>query len=350
MNMNHLSTRDDAGTIVSLATHQALLGDEDAQAFIDAGDAVALSRAPGEARPRILDLRSFPLITRVPLRISKNARCVDFTGCRMLMSTMGLPDGVETVNFAECSSLTSIQGLPVSVRYANFTKCTSLLHVQELPPRLEVIHFEGCTSLTSVLTLPSKIWLADFTGCISMVSVSMLPSLVEHASFAGCASLTSVPKLPLSVTNVNFAGCSSLRSVAGLPKSVTFADFCGCSSLLSVAGLPSSVQGADFVHCTSLTDVTGLAANVTARFDYCRRLRRFSKRRHRLSFWGLENPSTVVRKIMRLGVCGKLLDRVGPDVALLIGCFVTAGMNSSPRFRDRMETPEQVLRRYYTSK
>lgn len=49
---------------------------------------------------------------------------------------------------------------------------------------------------------------------------------------------------------------------------------------------------------------------------------------------------------MRCGLGELLLQRVGPDVALIVGCFATAGLNSSMQFNDQMDGREQVVMRY----
>lgn len=163
--------------------------------------------------------------------------------------------------------------------------------------------------------------------------------------------LTRVPlRISQYVRRVNFANCTLLTSVAGLPYGVDIAIFSGCTSLVSVIGLPSSVSRVFFSGCSALTSVAGLPRSVQAAdFTCCRRLRRFSNR-HGFVFSELANPASEVRAIMRSGVCDKLLARVGPDVALLVGCFATAGLNSAAHFQDCLETAKCVTRRYLPDK
>lgn len=174
------------------------------------------------------------------------------------------------------------------------------------------------------LRVSEHVQCVDFSGCRLLKSVAGLPASVQFVRFDDCTSLTSVAGLPASVTQVSFKCCTSLTSVAGLSSSVDIVDFSGCTSLTSVDGLPKRVFRADFRSCT--------------------RLRRILRR------WGWEFgacPAMQVRTMMRSGVCEQLLARIGPDVALLVGCFATAGLNSSRRFNDHITTSTEVSRRYF---
>lgn len=62
--------------------------------------------------------------------------------------------------------------------------------------------------------------------------------------------------------------------------------------------------------------------------------------------YNTENPADEVRACMRSGVGEKLLVSVGPDAAAMVGCFVTAGFNSSALFGDHIETCARVRERY----
>lgn len=169
--------------------------------------------------------------------------------------------------------------------------------------------------------------------------------------FTGCTALVSVEGLPEGVETVRFTDCTSLRSVVGLPSTILSATFTNCSSLTSLVGLPASVRDADFEGCTALTNVTRrcLSSLTVGYFHGCRRLHRFPSRSGLFSDESSFESANEVCIIMRSGASAKLIQRVGPDVALLVGCFATAGLNSSPEFNDHMETHEQVVARYRRS-
>lgn len=134
----------------------------------------------------------------------------------------------------------------------------------------------------------------------------------QHAEleFGRFSLLTCVPqRIAPKVKSVSFDGCASLTSLHGLPATITYASLVSCRRLhRHLRPCPSS--GAEFHFGQSM------------------------------------NPATEVRNCMRSGISDELLRRVGPDVALLVGCFATAGLNTSPLFHDRMETCEQVRTRY----
>lgn len=166
-----------------------------------------------------------------------------------------------------------------------------------------------------------------FKGCTLLKSVKGLPRCLNRVDFTGCTSLTSVAELPAGLQSANFTGCTSLLSVAGLPCSLKVVHFQSCASLISTTGLPGALQQVDF---------TG-----------CRRLRRFTTAvKGCVYLHDSHNPADEVHTCMRSGMSDRLLERVGPDVALLVGCFVTAGVNSSPLLHDRMETHDHVVARF----
>lgn len=217
----------------------------------------------------------------------------------------------------------------------------------------EVVHFGGCSKLTSVAGLPDRVRDAFFMACTGLTNVEGLPASTRNAFFHGCTSLTTASGLPKDLSCVYFNGCTSLKSVAGLPVGIHLADFSGCTSLLSSAGLSPGIHTVVFNFCTSLVSAGGLPESVRrAYFDGCRRVRRLSTRVSAKSsavFYVNEDfvdPADEVRACTRSGVGDWLLQRVGPDVALLIGCFATAGINSSPQFHDRVETQAQLIARY----
>lgn len=175
-----------------------------------------------------------------------------------------------------------------------------------------------------------------------------IPEHVRSVSFTNCIALQSVAGLPLGINNVSFIGCTSLTSVSGLPPKVQIADFTSCDSLKSVIGLPSTVKDLDISLCKSLVTLKGLPAGLEhVDFRGCRRLHRFPTLPKGCKFKMCSpNPADQARTCMRSGVGDQLLRCMGPDVALLIGCFATAGFNSSAQFNDRIEMKEQVLARY----
>lgn len=282
------SSSDAADDHHPLSAQAELVGDEAAQAFVDAD---ALTRRPRESN---LDLSEFDLLTRVPLRISEHVRAVSFD---------------------RCASLTSVAGLPLDVTYVNFT------------------------------------------GCVSLASVAGLSPGVRQTLFTGCSSLTSVAGLPLGVTHALFDGCTSLKSVVGLPGSMRVASFQNCTSLISTKGLPASLKSADFHGCIRLHRrdrrhwINGNNNNSSNKAKTNDALHCTTATTTTALFFGDRhtNPADDVRACMRSGVGDRLLARVGPDVALLIGCFATAGFNSSPQCHDRMDSREQLLYRFYTA-
>lgn len=199
--------------------------------------------------------------------------------------------------------------------------------------------------------IPAYVRCVFFDGCAGLVSVVGLPPTVEHVHFTRCVGLASVTGLPWGVKSVSFGHCTSLTGIAGLPATVQYAVFNGCTSIASIAQLPPSVVSAFFRDCTSLTSMRELPSHVEhANFRGCTRLHRFfianSTETRRIIVNDLPNPADDVRTCTRSGVNDRLLMGVGPDVALLIGCFATAGFNASPVFGDRLETCAQMMRRY----
>lgn len=297
--------------IIGAALHSySPVGDSAAQAFIDAGHGVEFISHP--IAHVMVDLRRYSEITRVPQRISHLVGFARFEGCK---------------------KLTSVSGLPSNVRAVFCDGCTSLGNVQGLPRNTHTAWFKSCTSLTSVAGLPAG---------------------VHGPVFSGCTSLTTVDGLSAAVTSVDFDGCTSLQHAAGLPAGVKKAYFNYCTSLVRIEGLPQGIERAYFRNCTSIVDIRMLPATIiSADFRGCRRLHRLPPRHRRSTRYGdgmwvgdMVDPADDVRRCMRAGVCDRLLERVGPDVTLLVGCFATAGFNSSPHFQDRMETHIQVLARY----
>lgn len=212
---------------------------------------------------------------------------------------------------------------------------------------LDLRYFSSMTRVP--LRISDQIRTLNFAGCTSLTSVAGLPPTVVGAFFIGCAALKSVSEGEFSsnITWLVFDHCASLMSVTGLPASVVDVSFIGCTALARVTRFPFNLHKVDFSYCTSLTTATGLLplSVKLADFTGCRRLRRFSKRSSFVCR-DLANPASEVRAIMRSGVCEKLIARVGHDVALLVGCFATAGLNTSPQFADHMETQKQVSKRY----
>lgn len=316
------------------------LGDEAAQAFVDAD---TLTRQPSQRKCEL----SYFLMTRVPLRISEHVRSISFRCCTSLTNAVGLPLGIIATSFFLCSSLASVKGLPDSVKYVRFTECPSLKFCAGLPLGVVAVIFDRCKSLASVDGLPMGVDRAFFHDCTSLTSVAGLPSSVRAVSFSGCSSITKVAGLGSNLIYVDFSSCTSLTSVEGMAAShTTSVYFDGCTALTSVAGLPASLRQVSFRFCTSLTSLAGLPVDIaSADFRGCRRLRRFS-RRPGLTFGDLTDPVCELRVCMRSGVSESLLEHIGPDVALLVGCFATAGLNQSPQFQDCMETRDQVAMRY----
>lgn len=274
------------------AEPHATLGQAAAQAFVDA-DALVRKR---DQSNECFDLRRFSGLTRIPHGISAHAQWIDFSGCTLLTSVAGLPTTAASVDFIGCSSLVDVRGLPSSVRYIAFDRCTSLVNVE----------------------LPSRVLGADFTGCTALASVTGIPQRMEQLYFTGCTSLTSVRVRPG-------------RSRPPPPRRNN-----------------NKQQSVLFDYGTN-------DSSMLVRFTGCKRLRRIPK-----TYYGGSRrpeevfdllippcPSIAVRTIMRSGACDTLLRRVGPDVALLIGCFATAGLNSSSQFDDCMEARSQVLARYF---
>lgn len=232
---------------------------------------------------------------------------------------------------------TSIEAINALLHSARRSKPVEMLHgrsAEDIPPPGAVsVNLDDCLALTSLEGLP-------------------LPESIRHASFQGCTALRSVNGLPDKLRWVAFNSCTSLVSVAGLPESLRFADFRDCTSLTDLRALPVELPCAYFDGCTSLTTLKGLQtrSRLFATFTGCTRLRRFaaSRKKKTVHFFGnLPNPADDVRSLARSGVGDRLLERVGPDVALLVGCLATAGFNSSPPFGDHVETSVQTLARYH---
>lgn len=323
------------------------MGDKAAQAYVDACTAEESS---------FLNLDRFPLLTRIPRRIPSHKKHVRLKGCTLLTSTAGLPHGVQRVTLTGCTALKSVSGLPHSVRAVSVTGCISLETLGGLPSwSVAEVAFIDCPSLTSLVGLPDGVGTALFHGCTSLTSSCGLPDSLMWVRFSGCPSLSKVAQLPRRLNYLNFDNCEGLKSVADIrSKFIANISFTNCVSLTRVL-LPYSVRRARFFACPTLASVVSLSPkqhSIPRLVRFVGTYHRLRRRHHGGVSFSMEqrgdDPASEVRRIMRSGACGdQMLKHIGPDVALLVGCFATAGLNSSPQFQDRMETREQVLTRYH---
>lgn len=253
----------------------------------------------------------------------------------------------ETLKFIRCTTMDIVRGQAISlgdVAAQKYVDADALVRTLHDDPSLDLSAFPLLTRVP--LRISKHVRLVRFEGCHLLTSATGLPDSVTCVDFNGCSALESVAGLTCGVCEASFDGCTSLTSVTGLPPSVKGASFAGCTSLVSLAGLPQNIELVNCINCSSLTSLIGLSIDVTeAHFNGCRRFRRVFWKPG-MTFGEMENPASEVCTIMRSGVSDRLLDRVGPDVALLVGCFATAGLNPSVCSQDRMETRQQVTSRY----